>query len=807
MKKIILLFLLPLLAASFVTGAVIPSEMTKLEGKITDKNGEPVIGATVFFPDLKTGAITDVDGVYRLNNLPAKTMLFQVSSLGYKMIVENINLATTHHKDFVMEESVTEITEIAVTGQAASSKIEKMPSPVSVVTLTELQQQASTNIIDALSSQPGISQITTSSGISKPVIRGLGYNRVVIVSDGVRQEGQQWGDEHGIEIDEFDVSKVEILKGPASLMYGSDAMAGVINMFTAPVLPQGKKQLNVLTNYQTNNGLMAASLNFAGHKNVYVWDLRYSHKLAHAYQNRTDGYVFNSGFAENSFSGLAGISNWWGYSHLSFSSYQLKPGIVEGNRSSITGQFTRPVALNDSTEGETIAQKKDFLSYTQRIPYQQVNHYKILWNNNVLIGDASLKATIGYQQNQRREFADILKPSEYGLYFLLHTINYNLHYQLPEINGYSFSAGVNGMYQRSLNKGVEFLVPEYRLFDAGVFIVGKKTFGKLDINGGLRFDNRSEVGDALYLDATGQKTHESSGNASQRFSAFKSNFSGTSGSIGATLSMSENWSMKLNLSQGFRSPNISELGSNGIHEGTIRYEIGNPDLKSEKSFQLDYELSYNTEHVSSKLNLFANNINNYIYSHKLPGVQGGDSIRGGYPCYKFDAGHAQMFGGEAFIDIHPHPLDWLHFENSFSYVYSELKNQPDSTRFLPFTPPAKWVSNIRLDLDKPTKWFRNTFFSVGIEHYFKQTNVYSAYRTETPTDAYTLLNAGIGTDIVSKKKTLCSMYINGTNLSDIAYQSHLSRLKYAPLNVLTGKTGVYNMGRNISLKLIIPVNL
>ena len=232
------------------------------------------------------------------------------------------------------------------------------------------------------------------------------------------------------------------------------------------------------------------------------------------------------GFSENSFSGLAGISNWWGYSHLSFSSYQLKPGIVEGNRNNLTGQFTKPVAVNDSTEGEVVAQKNDFLSYSQQTPYQLVNHYKVWWNNNILIGDGSLKATIGYQQNKRQEFADILKPTEYGLYFLLHTINYDLHYQLPELNGYSFSAGVSGMYQRSLNRGMEFLVPEYRLFDVGAFIVGKKSFGKLDVSGGLRFDNRSEVGDVLYLNDFGEKTTASSGNATKRFTAFKSNFNG-----------------------------------------------------------------------------------------------------------------------------------------------------------------------------------------------------------------------------------------------------------------------------------------
>jgi iron complex outermembrane recepter protein len=780
---------------------------TNLQGKITDKTGEPIIGASIYFPELKAGAITNTEGIYRIENLPKRTMVMQVSSVGYKMIVENINLAVTTQKDFVLEESVTEINEVAVTGQAVASQMSKTPTPISVVTLTELQQQASTNIIDALSSQPGVSQITTGSGISKPVIRGLGYNRVVVVNDGVRQEGQQWGDEHGIEIDENDVNKVEILKGPASLLYGSDAMAGVISFFSAPILPQGKMEFNALANYQTNNGLMAYSLNFAGHKKTFVWDIRYSNKQAHAYQNKYDGYVFNSGFSENAVSGLLGISNWWGYSHLTFSTYHLTPGIVEGNRSPVTGQFTNPVALNDSTEGEAVATQNDFTSYHHAIPFQQVDHYKVVWNNNILIGEGSLKANIGYQQNRRQEFADVLNPNGYGLYFQLHTINYNFIYQLPEIKGFNFSTGINGMYQSSLNKGTEFLVPEYRLFDVGAFIVGKKSFGKLDISGGIRVDNRAETGDALYLNATGNKTTLSDPTASQRFSAFSGNFGGISGSIGASLQLTENWISKLNLSHGFRAPNISELASNGVHEGTIRYEIGNPGLKSENSLQLDYELGYNTDHVNAKLNLFANNISGYIYSHKIAGVNGGDSIQGGLPAYQFDSGNAQLMGGEFYIDIHPHPLDCLHFENSFSYVHAELKNQPDSTRYLPFTPAPKWISTIRFDFDHTGKWLKNTYFSMGIEHDFKQTNIYSAYNTETTTNAYTLINAGMGTEVIWKKHTLFSVFVNGTNLADVAYQSHLSRLKYAPENVVTGRMGVFNMGRNISFKLVVPVNL
>ena len=806
MKKIFI-FLISLVAALNISADVIATSQTSLQGKITDKNGEPIIGVNIYLPELKTGATTNNQGVYEIDNLPKHTLSIQINSVGYKMILEKIDLGSVTHKEYVMQESITEITEVTVIGQGLNSQITKTPTPVSVVTLTELLQHPSTNIIDALSSQPGVSQITTGGGISKPVIRGLGYNRVVVVNDGVRQEGQQWGDEHGIEIDENQVNRAEILKGPASLLYGSDAMAGVISFFSAPILPQGKMQLNASANYQTNNGLMAYSLDYAGHKKTFVWDMRYSGKQAHAYQNKYDGYVYDSGFKENAASALLGVSNWWGYSHLTLSMYHLTPGIVEGNRDSLSGKFTKDIILPDGTVGSAIATHNDLTSYSHQLPYQQVYHYKAVWNNNIMIGDGNLKASVGYQQNRRQEFANVLTPDNYGLYFQLHTVNYDVHYEMAERNGYSFSFGVNGMGQHSLNKGTEFLVPEYGLFDIGAFAVAKKSIGKLDLSGGIRFDNRSENGKDLYLNADDTKTTASDPAAVQRFSAFSKNFNGVSGSIGASLQLNDHWITKLNLSRGFRAPSIGELASNGVHDGTVRYEIGNSGLKSEHSLQLDYELGYNTEHVSAKVNLFANNIRNYIYSHKINSVNGGDSIQSGYSTYKFNSGNALLFGGEAYLDIHPHPLDWLHFENTFSYVHSELQNQSDSTRYLPFTPAPKWTSDIRVDLDHTGKLLKNTYFSFGIEHDFKQANIFSAYNTETVTDAYTLLNAGIGTDIVWNKHKLFSVIINGTNLADIAYQSHLSRLKYSPENYATGQQGVYNMGRNISFKLIVPVDL
>ena len=302
---------------------------TTLSGKIVDKKtGALVIGATIYINDLKTGAISDVDGTYKIQNLPQTKVVVQVNLVGYKLLSETIDLANVSTKDFELEETVTELHEIVVTGLGQGAEKNRTATPITTISKTQLQQIASSNLIDAIATQPGISQITTGSGISKPVIRGLGYNRVVTVNDGIRQEGQQWGDEHGIEIDEFSVSKVEILKGPASLMYGSDAMAGVIHFLSAPTLPDGKIQGNLLANYQTNNGLIGMSGNIAGNLKGLIWDVRYSNKMAHAYQNKYDGFVLNSGFRENCISGIVGVNKSWGYSHLHFSLYNFTPQII-----------------------------------------------------------------------------------------------------------------------------------------------------------------------------------------------------------------------------------------------------------------------------------------------------------------------------------------------------------------------------------------------------------------------------------------------------------------------------------------------
>ncbi|MEI7675341.1 MAG: TonB-dependent receptor [Bacteroidales bacterium] len=784
------------------------SSANSLVGKITDsRNGEALIGVSVYFPDLKIGAVSDVNGEYQIKNLPASKVMIQLTYLGFRTVLEAVDLSVVSSRNFQLEYAATELNEVVVTGLTRSSEQKRTPTPISIVSNLQLKQNASTNIIDAIAFQPGVSQVTTGVGISKPVIRGLGYNRVVVVNDGVRQEGQQWGDEHGVEIDEFQVGRVEILKGPASLVYGSDAMAGVVNLISLPTLPEGKLAGNFVTNYQSKNGLFGYSMHLEGNQKGLVWDVRLSNKQAHSYQNRFDGYVFNSGFRENAVNGLVGINKSWGFSHLTFSSYYIQPGITEGERDSVSGKFIKHAVLSNGKDGTILATDDDFKSYHPSTPFQQINHYKTVWNSNVYLGKGNLNSTFAFQQNRRQEFADVLHPNDYQLYFLLNTWSYDLRYNLSESNLFNFSFGVNGMKQTSENKGVEFLVPEYHLFDVGVFAIAKKNFGKFDLSGGLRLDNRSQSSNDLFLSRYGIPVDVSSISIVQRFKAFNVSFSGISGSLGATWQLSKSVYTKLNLSRGFRAPNIAELGANGAHEGTLRYEIGNPDLKPENSLQLDYTIGINAEHISAELNLFDNQIDNYIYLRKLSKNIGGDSIMGNYSAFKYFSGNAHLYGGEFRFDIHPHPFDWLHIENSFSFVHATQLNQPDSTKYLPFTPPAKWLCTVKCELNKCGNVLTNSYVKIEFENYFAQNQIYSAYATETKTSGYTLLNAGFGTDFMRKHKNIFSLYFSANNLTDEAYQSHLSRLKYASINNSTGRNGVFNMGRNFSMKLIVPLEL
>ena len=729
-----------------------------LSGKVTDKrSGEALVGVAIFFPGLQTGTVTDVDGKYSIDNLPRRSVEVQVSYIGHKTIVTTIDVDSISRKDFALEESDAQINEVVVTGLTGKSLAKDSPTPISVVSSAMLRSTASSNIIDALSLQPGVSQITTGGGISKPVIRGLGFNRVVVVNDGIRQEGNQWGAEHGVEIDPQSISSAEILKGPASLMYGSDAMAGVIIFHDEVLPPLGKVQANVSSEYQSNNGLFDYSVNLKGNNNVIVWSGRWSDKMAHAYKNKYDQYVLGSQFRERAAEGLVGVNCKWGYSHLTLSYYHLTPGIIEGDRG-----YSH--------------------SYGKSLPFQQVHHYKAVSDNTFFIGNGTLQAIVAYQQNRRQEFEE--SPSTPGLDFMLHTVNYDVRYKLPIADQLKIAVGGGGMWQRSLNKGDEYLIPAYQLFDIGGFGTITYNTGKFTLSGGMRVDNRHLHSFAL----------------DDLFEKFSRNFTGVTGSVGAVYAVNDKMNVRLNVARGFRAPNLSELASNGVHEGTVEYEIGNTGLHPEYSWQADLGWDFTSPVVSAQLSLFANFIDNYIFTQKLEGVK-----TEGYDTYKYTQGDARLLGGEASVDIHP--IERLHFANTFSYVNSVQLHQPHDAKYLPFTPAPRWTSDLRYDIVRDGKTVDNTYVSLQMECNLRQNHYYAVNGTETATPSYSLFNVSAGTDFRVHGHKVASLLLSCNNLFDKAYQSHLSRLKYLDVNPLNGRRGIYNMGRNFTVKLLVPIEL
>jgi iron complex outermembrane recepter protein len=798
LSLLVALFSLPLLAqyqAAPALGSkeIINSVKASLTGKITDsKTGEALPGASVFLMDDKIGTVADAEGNYRLSNIPDGHHVIEVSHTGYSSLVEHFEINGNMSKDFSLSSVILENQGVIVTGVAGPSNMRKAPVPVTVIKRSQLLQSSSTNIIDALSHIPGVAQLSTGPAISKPVIRGLGYNRVVTVNDGVRQEGQQWGDEHGTEIDELSVVRAEVLKGPSSLMYGSDAMAGVVNFITNVPVAQGTVKGNLLLNYQSNNGLLAANGNIAGNKNGLNWNLYGTLKSAGDYKNKFDGQVLNSRFNEKNFGGYIGVNKSWGYSHLILSRYDQQLGLVEGDRDDATGKFI----LFAGTPVERIATDTDLDSRKLFVPQQRVQHTKLVSDNNFVINKSRLKI-IGYQNNLRQEFGNAEEPAEKELFFDLGTFNYNLQWQLPEMKEWHTTIGANGIAQANKNKGAEALIPEYNLFDIGGFVYTQRFFKKATLSGGFRFDSRTINSDELIE------------GVDIKFTAFKKSFTSFSGSAGISYEPIKAITLKANMARGFRAPTLAELASNGAHEGSNRYEYGNTDLKPETSFQFDGGIDINTEHFNIGLSAFYNHINKFIFYQKLESIFGGDSLvnvdNEDIPAFVFNQQNARLAGLELSFDLHPHPLDWLHFENSFSFVRGKFDNAIDGSSNLPLIPAPRWNSELRGDFKKAGKIFSQLYVKVSADNTFAQKNFFSGFDTETATPAYTLLNAGIGSDVLNeKKKKLFSIHIAVTNITDKAWQNHLSRLKYAAPNLATGRTGVFNAGRNFSIKLNIP---
>lgn len=747
------------------------SSIGSIQGRVIDaQTKESLPGALVTIPDLKISIVTDASGQFKFNNIPEKgRFLVEVRFIGYSTLIQTIDFSLNTNLEFSLFPSVIEAKEVVITGTAFSTDNRKNSTAVSSVTRDQLINRPSGNLIDAIAKVPGVSQVTTGGGISKPVIRGLSYNRVVTLVDGAKQEGQQWGDEHGMEVDQYSAGRVEVLRGAASLLYGSDALGGVINVLEPLPSPEGEVRGEVLGSYQSNNGLSGSSAMLQGNSNGFIWRARASLKSAYSYDT-PNGRIANTGFNETNFSGQLGFNKKWGYTHLNLSSFRNNIGLPD---------FTRNAEGMFEDENGSILTDKQLRDRNLFLPFQDIRHYKVAMNSHVLLGNGRLRTILAYQNNQRRELED--SRTSPSLFFDLKTYSSDFKYYFNESNGWEPVIGISASAQNNENGAEELLIPDYRSGELGLFAYAKKTWETTTFNLGGRFDYRKISGDQMEEDA------------SPKFNNFSNSFSNVSGALGFTKEFNEYFNFKANLGSAFRSPNIAELSSEGVHEGTFRYELGNNGLNPENSYYGDFAFEYNNNVISASLGAFNNHIDNYIYNRQI----GNETIVVDteiFPVYRFVQDNANLSGIEASLTIHPAEL--IHFENSFSYTRG-INRATDKP--LPFIPAAVVRNEIRLEPGFKGV-MKSTYFSIAFDNVFRQNRVDNF---ETATDAYSLVNLAMGTTFMLYKQPL-RLNISANNLFNKAYYDHLSRFKPGRLDEADLNAGYFNQGRNLSLGLYLP---
>ncbi|MCW2118181.1 TonB-dependent receptor [Flavobacterium sp. 7A] len=731
MKKYILVLFLGL--------ATILQAQQRISGTVTNVHDQPLAGVSVYIAELHKGTITNQKGAFSFSNVPKSELSVRFVLVGFGTQNKTVVIAQQGQElNVIMEPSLFTMDEVIIS--TAFNKIQSQNvMKVSHESIQSLQEKGTSTLIEGLATIPGVSQVSTGTSIGKPVIRGLSGNRVLVYSQGVRIENQQFGDEHGLGLNDSGVESVEVIKGPASLLYGSDALGGVLYFNPEKFADANTFKINFNQRLFSNTLGSNSSLGLKASTNNWKYLVRGDYTTHSDYRVPAGERVTNTRYNETDFKTGIGYSNTDFSTVFRYNYNGLDLGIPE-----------------NGIEAQSTSKITDF-------PRQGIDNHLLSLNSVVYLGTSKLDLDLGYIANNRREYEN--SPAAI-LQMQLNTFNFNAKYHLPKIGAVESIFGIQGMRQTNANSGEEFLIPDAKTNDIGVFGTANYEWNTNVIQGGLRYDNRKV-----------QSQEHGDFGTEGYFQAINRSFNSLNASVGYKTELTTNWILRLNVASGFRAPNLAELSSNGVHEGTYRYEIGNANLKNEQNVQTDLNIEYKNSHFEFFVNGFYNHINNYIYIN-LTGATLEDNL-----VYEYIQNNAKLYGGEAGLHFHPHPLDWLHFETSFETVTGKKQDND----YLPLIPANNWNNTIRTEF-KIKEWLKNGFATLTYNATFRQKNV-SGF--ETASSGYGLVNLGFGGNI-SWGKTVFRLNLNGNNLFNKTYIAHLSRLK---------TDGIPNIGRNIVLGL------
>ncbi|MBN8570265.1 MAG: TonB-dependent receptor [Ignavibacteria bacterium] len=769
MKSILILIIF------FSSQIIFADEMYSIKGTVTDSETDGVVQfANLSIEELSVSSMSDANGSFEFTNIPQGSYHIIISRTGYKTNTAAIDLKENLNTlNFKLQKSLIETPTIDVTSSFTPIDIQNSTYSLSAITERELVKQRGEVLANTIDNIPGVNNISTGVSIGKPVIRGLTSLGVIIVHDGVKHESQQWGDEHAPEVSLYDIDRIEILRGPASLVYGSDAIGGVVNIISKPLQYSTKK-----------NGILYGGLDLSGYS---VNDQKTG--------NLTLGY---------------GFSNWGVKGHLGYRSNNntktpdgtfvintLDPDIkdtIYGGRLSNSGSTELETGASFGVTGDYGHIDAGFEMFDRDIqmhdldPFATANQ-RIRTKQFELSGEFNLskylilEPILSYQMHSRKEF-ESSEDKDLDIPVLnLDLKNLQGDLRLQHVLSKEISGTMGASFTSTVNQtlGIEKLIPNYNSTSFGFYLSEQMQKKYFTVSLGGRFDSKS-----LNTEYTVFET-DTAGLPSKVITPRTLTFDAFTGSLGLVTHPLENIDLFANIGRGWRAPSEFELYVDGEHEGTGRIERGLVTLdstsnpKPESSWNIDLGLRANFKNVSASFSFFNNTINNFIY----PSPTGEFDSTAMLPVYDIKQNKGLFWGFEYSLQVQP--LDFLLLSLNGDFVTA--KN--DATgNYLPFIPPSKNIIEMRLQEKQLGKSIYNPYVSFSTKIVSAQNNVDPL---ETTTEGYVLLKAGLGFDFVLSK-SIASVDFSVDNIADTKYVDHLSRFKSFAMNP----------GRSFNLKLSMP---
>ncbi|MCB9261694.1 MAG: TonB-dependent receptor [Flavobacteriales bacterium] len=745
-----------------------------ISGRITAESGIALGYAEVEIHETHQVVFSDTSGFYVIKNVKNGHYHLHITHVGFHAQHADIEVQEDiRNLNFVLEESINELHQVVIETSADKSDFKNNSIQVQHIDNHFLQRQGSTSLVKSMEKISGISAYSTGVGVSKPVIRGLSGNRVVVAYNGIKQEGQQWGADHGLEIDLNNADKVEIIKGPAGLIFGSDAVAGVINI--RPKLPHKENAFNAansLTFNSINNSWRNSFFVSANKKGIWTkW--RYSYLNGGDYKIPADKFVFqttvlpvynqrlkNTAINEGAITAQLGVSKNWGYSYLNLSEFSQKSGFF-------SGAFGVPNASKLQHDG-------DYRNID--LPYQFVSHRTVSSHTNLMVKRNWLEVDAGFQQNHRQEWAVphnnafISDSSNRNLSIdlVLTTWSVNARYYKND-SVYRHILGFSLQHKNNRIRGYEFLIPAYKTAMAAAFWSAKRNLKhNWKLSMGVRFELNT-----LQFDSTTTSFYQNGVYAGEAFrnESFKKTFLLNSGAIGLNKTFKNQLMIKANLAKTHRVVQANELASNGLHHGAFRFEKGDISLKPENAVQSDISMFYEKSRWLLNSSVYFNHFFNFIYLR--PSAQYARLIVENqiyaYPeagqLYEYKQAVVQHIGFE--LDAEYRLKTDLNFKMAADYT--QINNRSVG-EYIPFVPPLAVKNGLEWVKKKKWKGIEEMHAELFFELYAPQKRV---PRNDIATQAYQLLNANISFE--TKRGLIITLA--GNNLLNANYFSNLSRYK------------------------------